>query len=76
MVKTYEGTCTLCGAENTEVTIINDFEHVCQTCLDNDYFYCEECDDYWACDAVEEVELEDGRVVCEYCAEDMEEDEE
>jgi hypothetical protein len=69
--KEYKGTCTMCGAENQKLTIVDEEAHVCAECLDNEYFYCDECHEYWLCDAVEYFELEDGRTVCEYCAEDI-----
>lgn len=72
--KEYQGTCTMCGAENQKLTIVDEKAHVCPKCLDNEYFYCEECHEHWLYDVVESVELEDGRTVCEYCAEDIEED--
>jgi hypothetical protein len=73
--KEYIGTCTMCGAENQKLTIVDEEAHICPECLDNEYFYCEECHEYWLCDAVEYFELEDGRTVCENCAEDIEDEE-
>ena len=65
------GTCTMCGAEDVALTVIDDEERVCAECLDTEFFYCEECKEHWRCDSVESVELSDGRTVCEYCAEDI-----
>lgn len=71
--KNYKGTCTMCGKKDCDLTIVDEVAHVCEECLGNEYFYCDECNEYWLCDAVESVELEDGRTVCEYCVEDIEE---
>ena len=73
--KNYVGTCTMCGEENRNLTIVDEVAHVCSECLDNEYFYCDECHEYWLCDVVEYYELDDGRTVCEYCYEDIEEEE-
>jgi formylmethanofuran dehydrogenase subunit E len=73
--KEYIGTCTICGTENQKLTIVDEETHVCPHCLDADFFYCEQCHEYWMCGAVEDIELEDGRTVCEYCAEDIEDEE-
>ena len=62
----------MCGAENVKVTIIDDEDHVCDECLDNEFFYCEECHEHWRCDVVDSFELKDGRTICEHCAEDFE----
>ena len=72
--KEFMGTCTMCGKENVKVTIIDDEEHVCGDCLDNEFFYCDECQEYWRCDIIESYTLKDGRTVCEHCIEDFEED--
>lgn len=71
--KTYKGTCTMCGKKDCNLTIVDEAAHVCEECLGNEYIFCDECHEYWLCDAVEYSELEDGRTVCEYCAEDIEE---
>ena len=68
------GTCTRCGAENEALTIIDDVDRVCDDCLANDYFYCEECCEYWDLEFVEQYKLKDGRVICEHCFEDYDED--
>lgn len=60
----------MCGAENQTLTIVDEEARVCPDCLDNEYFYCEECNQYWLCDVVEDIELDDGRTVCEHCAEE------
>ena len=72
--KEYKGTCTMCGAEDQNLTIVDEEAHVCPDCLENEYFYCEECHEYWLCDAVEFFDTEDGRTICEHCFADMEED--
>lgn len=72
--KKYNGTCTMCGKKDCDLTIVDEEAHVCPDCLDNEYFYCDKCHEYWLCDAVEYVELDDGRTVCEYCAEDIDDE--
>lgn len=72
-LKNYVGTCTMCGEENCKLTIVDEEAHVCSECLDNEYFYCDECHEYWLCEVVEYFELDDGRTVCESCYEDIEE---
>ena len=72
--KEFIGKCTLCGADDVKVTIIDDVDHVCDTCLDNEFFYCEECNEYWRCDVIESYELKDGRTICEHCAEDVDDE--
>ena len=72
--KEYVGICTMCRAKNQKLTIVDEKSHVCPKCLDNKYFYCDECHEYWLWDAVESFLLKDDRTVCEYCAEDFDED--
>lgn len=72
--KNYKGTCTMCGKENCEVTIVDEVEHVCEECLDNEYIFCDECKEYWLWDAIKFYHLKDDRTLCEHCAEDIDED--
>jgi hypothetical protein len=71
----YIGTCTMCGKEDCELTIIDEVEHVCEECLDNEYIFCDECKEYWLYYAIKFYNLKDGRVLCEHCGEDIDEDE-
>ena len=73
--KNYKGTCTYCGKENCELTIVDEANHVCEFCLDNEYIQCDECKEYWLWDAILFYNLKDGRTLCEHCAEDIDEDE-
>lgn len=70
----YKGTCTECGEENCQLVIVDEQNHLCKKCLDDSYFLCEECGEYWPYDYVEDFHLKDGRTVCEYCAEDFEDE--
>ena len=67
-------TCTLCGEACDELTIVDDETRVCASCLDSYYTQCDVCGEYWADDAIEMTATEDGRLVCEHCMEDLEED--
>ena len=69
------GKCTYCGAENVELTIVDDVEHLCDECLDSLYQQCDICKNYYDPGIIEFRILSDGRFVCEYCAEDFDEDE-
>lgn len=73
--KNYKGTCTMCGAENEDLTIVDELNHVCEDCLDNEFILCDECGEYWRYDAIKFYNLKDGRTLCEHCAEDIDEDE-
>ena len=73
--KTYTGTCTMCGEEDCELTIIDEVNHVCEDCLGNEYIFCDECEEYWLWTAVKFYNLKDGRTLCEHCAEDIDSDE-
>ena len=73
--KEYTGTCTECGKENTHLTIVDEVTHVCDECLNSEWFQCDECLDYWNYDYVELFHLKDGRVVCEHCKEDFDDSE-
>ena len=74
-METTKGTCTLCGAKNIEVTLIDEVTSVCEDCRDEEYIFCEACEQYWKWDAIKFANLKDGRTICEYCAEDVDEDE-
>lgn len=69
------GTCTMCEKENCALTIVDEETRVCDECLNENFFLCEDCDEYWDYDYVDFFHLKDGRIVCEYCIEDYDEDE-
>ena len=64
------GCCTVCGNEDTKVKMVDEATWVCEECLERDYFYCDGCEQFWECDALEHEETEDGRMLCQYCLED------
>lgn len=73
--KEYIGTCTLCGEGNRKLLIVDEAAHICEECLEEEYFQCDECKEYWAYDDVEFFHLKDGRTICEHCREDFDDDE-
>ena len=73
--KEYVGTCTSCGQRNLKLLIVDEENHVCESCLENEYFQCEECMEYWSYDYVDFFRLKDGRVICENCREDFDDGE-
>lgn len=62
-------TCTKCGAETTDLTVIDDETIVCESCL-GDYTRCDECGEYYDAEVVDMHETSDGRTVCDNCVED------
>ena len=68
------GTCTLCGAEDVDLTIIDDVDRVCDECLDANYEQCEFCGEYWDYCYVDisPVSDDDDRFICEFCREELE----
>ena len=66
--------CTMCGEETDDITVVDDETRVCPDCLENEFFQCDECGEYWLSDAKESFELVDGRTICSDCAEELEED--
>ena len=66
------GICTKCGKE-ADLTIIDEVDRVCESCLENEYIQCDECKEYWLWDAIAFYKLKDGRTLCEHCAEDVDE---
>ena len=62
--------CTSCGALVDNRTAVDDGVFVCDECLDKDYVYCDECEEYYADWVMKFAYLEDGRTLCEYCAEE------
>ena len=75
MAKEMMGTCTMCGAENVKVTVVDDEERVCDECLCEEFFFCDVCEEYWLCEATSSYALKNGGTVCEYCVEELDEDE-
>jgi hypothetical protein len=65
--------CTMCGEETDDITVVDDETRVCPDCLEDEFFHCDECGEYWLCDAKDSVELEDGRTVCADCAAELDE---
>lgn len=77
MATEYIGTCTECGKENTKVTLIDECTSLCDKCIDElDYIECDECHELWRWDAVKFYNLKDGRTLCEWCGDNLLEDEE
>ena len=69
----FEGTCQECGEEKM-VYLIREDVILCEECADElDWIQCEICGDFYPYGDVEFTELDDGRTVCEYCMEDLEE---
>ena len=67
-------TCTHCGKEG-RLTIIDEDTQVCDECLDAFFTQCEVCGEYWDDSYVEFFTLKDGRLICEHCREDFEDEE-
>lgn len=67
-----KGTCTLCGKE-AQLTIVDDIDRVCDECLDSEFTQCAECGEYYT-DDIEFFVLKDGRLICEYCREDFDDE--
>ena len=67
-----KGKCTMCGIE-ADLTVIDDEERVCDSCLD-EYIQCAECQEYYQVNAIKFFEMKDGRMLCEWCGEDEDED--
>ena len=68
------GTCTSCGKENIQLTIIDDVTSVCAECLDSEYTQCADCGEYCADGYVEFFLTKDDRLICEYCREDYDDE--
>lgn len=75
MAKRYTGTCTNCGEEDVEVTLIDEETSLCDDCIEElDYIECDCCHELWKWDALLFYHLKDGRTLCENCADDLMED--
>lgn len=66
-----KGTCEYCGAEDEELCVIPGYLSVCRFCFENEMTLCDVCGQLWAPDAVEFTDLPDGKIVCEYCLEEV-----
>lgn len=66
--------CTHCGNESSNLTVIDDVTRVCNGCLDAFFTQCEECGEYWDDSYVEFFALKDGRLICEHCREDFDDE--
>ena len=67
--------CTHCGKKNCNLTVIDDETSVCEECLDAFYTQCAECGEYWNDSYVEFFTTKDGRLICEHCREDFDDEE-
>ena len=68
------GTCTDCGKENSNLIVLDDVGRLCEECLDSNYTKCDICGEYWGDGYVEFTVTDDDKLVCEYCMEDMDEE--
>jgi formylmethanofuran dehydrogenase subunit E len=57
--------CTDCGRYTDELTSVGG-QDLCESCLSDRYFYCEDCNEYCVNDDAREIE---GRYICESCLE-------
>lgn len=64
-------TCEDCGRRCGELFSVRnsrgDWIGVCEDCRDENYTYCDECEEYWPNDCVTEI---DGRYVCDSCVQE------
>ena len=63
-------TCTICGKKTHGLTMVDEETWVCEDCLEENYFQCDECLEYWSYDYVEFFHLKNGKTICENCRED------
>ena len=63
------GTCTECREENVELTVLNSNEHLCSECLEKNYFFCMECEEYVTNDDDSHTFC-DGDMICSSCREE------
>ena len=64
-------TCTMCGEETDDITVIDDETRVCEYCLGNEFIECSECGEYWYYDAIDFYNLTDERTLCIHCAKEL-----
>lgn len=67
------GKCTMCG-KDAELTIVDDVDRLCDECLDSNFTQCDECGEYYP-DHVEFFVTTDNRLICEYCRQDLDDEE-
>ena len=65
------GTCENCGEEDVDLCCVPGYMWLCEDCFAN-MDTCDICGEKYVEGALEFVELEDGRYVCPYCAEELE----
>ena len=65
-----KGKCTCCEQEGT-LNMISDDVWLCQECTDAMCTRCDVCEEYWLSGGIEFTVLPDGRHVCQYCMEDL-----
>ena len=68
------GKCTECDTENVQVVCFDDGSALCEECLDSMYQLCDVCGEYYDPEYVEFFVHKDGRMICEYCADDFDSD--
>lgn len=67
------GTCERCKAENVELVYVpgdSDAMHLCRACYEETEI-CDECGIIYPTDEVEFTYTDDGRTICEWCAQDI-----
>lgn len=64
------GTCERCSESDTDLCMIPGFGGVCRDCLE-EMEICDVCGEIYDSMSVEFTELDDGRYVCEWCMEDL-----
>lgn len=68
------GKCDLCGEENVGLCIIPGYMNLCRSCVENELTLCDECGEVYVDGSIEFTYTKDGRCICEYCMEDIEEE--
>ena len=61
--------CTYCGHEAANLAVLDEATKVCYGCLDAFFTKCDICGEYWDESYVEFITTSDGRKICEYCRE-------
>ena len=67
--------CTCCGNEASSLNVLDDVTRVCNSCLDAFFTQCDECGEFWDDSIVEFFTSKDGKLICEHCREDFDDDE-
>lgn len=68
------GKCTQCGKE-AKLTTVDEEIRVCEECLETFFTQCDICGEYWDDSYVEFFATKDGRLICEHCREDFDDEE-